>query len=69
MQTTSRLRELRDKASLSQEELAERSGVSRTTITDLELGKRKPHPKTRRKLAEALGVEPAELMDSETGGG
>lgn len=69
MQTTSRLRELRDKASLSQEELAERSGVSRTTITDLELGKRKPHPKTRRKLAEALGVEPAELMDSEAGGG
>jgi transcriptional regulator with XRE-family HTH domain len=69
LQTTSRLRELRDKASLSQEELAERSGVSRTTITDLELGKRKPHPKTRRKLAEALGVEPAELMDSEAGGG
>jgi transcriptional regulator with XRE-family HTH domain len=69
LQTTSRLRELRDKASLSQEELAELASVSRTTIAELELGKRTPHPKTRRKLAEALGVEPAELMDSETGGG
>ena len=69
MQTTSRLRELRNEASLSQEELAERAGVSRTTIADLELGKRKPHPKTRRKLAEALGVAPVKLMDSETGGG
>jgi transcriptional regulator with XRE-family HTH domain len=67
LQTTSRLRALRDKASLSQEELAELSGVSRTTITDLERGKRRPHPKTRRKLAEALGVAPVELMDRENG--
>ena len=63
MQTTSRLRELRDHASLSQVELAERAGVSRATIADLELGKRRPQPKTRRKLAEALGVEPHELSD------
>jgi transcriptional regulator with XRE-family HTH domain len=69
LQTTTRLRALRVRASLSQEELAELSGVSRTTITDLELGKRRPHPKTRRKLAEALGVAPVELMESETGGG
>jgi transcriptional regulator with XRE-family HTH domain len=69
LQTTSRLRELRNEASLSQEELAERAGVSRTTIAYLELGKRRPQPKTRRKLAEALGVAPVELMDSETGGG
>jgi transcriptional regulator with XRE-family HTH domain len=61
LQTTPRLRELRDKASLSQEELAERAGVSRTTIAELELGKRKPQPKTRRKLAKALGVAPHEL--------
>ena len=61
MQKTSHLRELRDRASLSQEELAERAGVSRATIADLELGKRSPQPKTRRKLAEALGVEPHQL--------
>jgi len=61
LQTTSRLRELRDRASLSQQELAARAGVSRATIADLERGNRKPQPKTRRKLAEALGVEPYEL--------
>lgn len=61
MLKTPRLRELREHASLSQMELAERSGVSRATIADLERGKRKPHPRTRRKLAEALKVEPHEL--------
>jgi transcriptional regulator with XRE-family HTH domain len=59
---TRRLRELRDRASFSQMELSERSGVSRATIADLELGKRGAQPKTRRKLAEALGVEPWELI-------
>jgi transcriptional regulator with XRE-family HTH domain len=54
-------RELRDRVSLSQEELAEKSGVSRATIADLEAGKRTAQPKTRRKIAEALGVEPHEL--------
>jgi transcriptional regulator with XRE-family HTH domain len=63
MQTTSRLRELRDHASLSQEDLALRARVSRTTIADLEAGKRPARPSTRRKLAEALGVEPHELSD------
>jgi transcriptional regulator with XRE-family HTH domain len=59
---TRRLRELRERVSLSQMELSERSGVSRATIADLELGKRGAQPKTRRKLAEALGVEPWELV-------
>lgn len=61
MQKTTPIRELRQRASLSQQELAERSGVSRATIADLELGRRHPQPKTRRKIAEALGVEPHEL--------
>jgi transcriptional regulator with XRE-family HTH domain len=59
---TRRLRELRERVSLSQMELSERSGVSRATIADLELGKRGAQPKTRRKLAAALGVEPWELI-------
>jgi transcriptional regulator with XRE-family HTH domain len=59
---TRRLKELRERVSLSQMELSERSGVSRATIADLELGKRGAQPKTRRKLAEALGVEPWELV-------
>jgi transcriptional regulator with XRE-family HTH domain len=63
MQKTSRLRELRDHASLSQEDLARRARVSRATVADLEAGKRPARPSTRRKLAEALGVEPHELSD------
>jgi transcriptional regulator with XRE-family HTH domain len=61
MQKTSRLKELRDKAALSQEDLAKRSGVARATVADLESGKRPARPSTRRKLAEALGVAPHEL--------
>lgn len=64
MQKTTYLRELRDRASLSQEELAAKSGVSRATIADLETGKRTAQPKTRRKIAEALGVEPHELSET-----
>ena len=63
MLRTRRLRELRERVSLSQMELSERSGVSRATIADLELGKRGAQPKTRRKLAAALGVEPWELVE------
>jgi transcriptional regulator with XRE-family HTH domain len=59
---TTRLRKLRERASFSQMELSERSGVSRATIADLELGKRGAQPKTRRKLAKGLGVEPWELV-------
>jgi transcriptional regulator with XRE-family HTH domain len=59
---TRRLRELRERVSFSQMELSELSGVSRATIADLELGKRGAQPRTRRKLAKALGVEPWELV-------
>jgi transcriptional regulator with XRE-family HTH domain len=60
---TPRLRQLRERATLSQEDLAERSNVSRATIADLEGGKRSARPSTRRKLAEALGVRPDELSE------
>jgi transcriptional regulator with XRE-family HTH domain len=60
---TPRLRELRERAALSQEDLAKKSGVSRATIADLEASKRPARPSTRRKLAEGLGVEAHELSD------
>jgi transcriptional regulator with XRE-family HTH domain len=58
---TPRLREWRARAALSQEELSDHSGVSRATIADLEAGNRGAQPRTIRKLAEALGVEPEDL--------
>lgn len=56
------LRRLRDRAMLSQRELAELSGVSRDAITRLESKDRSALPSTGRKLAKALGVEPQELI-------
>jgi transcriptional regulator with XRE-family HTH domain len=45
--------------------LAERSGVAYDTINRLELGKQDAQPRTIRRLAEALGVQPKELMKGE----
>ena len=51
------LRELRVKAQLTQEELAEAAGLSTRTVSDLERGvNRRAHKDTARLLADALGV-------------
>ena len=50
-----RIREVRESKSMTQEELAEKSGVSRTTISQLENGEMKnTTSKTLLKLAQAL---------------
>src|SRR5579859_4491294 len=52
------LRSYRTRAGLSQEELAERAGLSRRGIADLERGaRRSPHPATVRRLLEALELD------------
>lgn len=56
------LHEARVKTALSQEELAHRSDVHRTQISQLELGKRLPRLDTLIKIAGALGVEPCALV-------
>jgi transcriptional regulator with XRE-family HTH domain len=61
MPKTPRLREWRERATLSQEELKDRSSVSRATIADLEAGNRGAQPRTVRRLAAALGVDPSDL--------
>ena len=60
-----RLRELRVERAYTLRALGERSGVAYDTINKLELGRRPAHASTVRKLAEALGVEPRELMKRE----
>ena len=57
-----RLRELRRLRVLTLRELEEESGVSYNTIWRLENGYREARPSTIRKLAAALGVDPAELV-------
>ena len=55
------LRELRERAVLTQAELADLAGVTPATVSDLEMGKRKPRPSTIRKLGRALKVKAAEI--------
>jgi transcriptional regulator with XRE-family HTH domain len=59
------LRELRVERALSLRALAQRSGVAFDTINKLELGHRPARLVTIRKLADALDVEPKELMKGE----
>jgi predicted ATPase/transcriptional regulator with XRE-family HTH domain len=61
MSFSSLLRRLRSAASLSQEDLAERAGLSKRGISDLERGARlAPRPETVRMLADALELGDAE---------
>ena len=63
-----RLRELRRTRVLSMRELEELSGVSYNTIWRLETGRTGAQPRTIRRIAAALGVEPAELVKGELDG-
>ena len=57
-----RLRRLRRERALSQQDVERMTGVAQATLSDLEGGKRGARASTLRKLAEALAVEPRELM-------
>ncbi len=61
----SSLRRLRELRALSQRELAALAGLSVTTVNRIETGQHKPMPKTVRKLAEALGASPEELLSEQ----
>lgn len=56
------LRQLREDQVLGQRDLAARAGISQQTIVDIEAGRITPRPQTVRKLATALGIEPAALL-------
>jgi DNA-binding XRE family transcriptional regulator len=58
-----RLRALRAKHGVSQDELARLTDVHSTAIGRLERGKREPRLTTILKLARGLGVKPGELLD------
>jgi transcriptional regulator with XRE-family HTH domain len=60
-----RLKALRHQRVLTLRELEQRSGVAYNTIWHLENGKRGAQPRTLRKLARALNVEPEELVKTE----
>lgn len=59
------LRTIRKKSGLSQEDLAEKAGFSRSYYTEIETGKRNISLLNLHRLAEALGVTPADLLISQ----
>ena len=58
----SKLKELRESKGLSQRELSRRSGVPAATINRLEQGNDQPSFKDAKKLADALALDPKELI-------
>lgn len=58
-----RIKELRNKLGISQEELGFRSGVHRTYIASLEVGKRNVSISTLEKIVIALNVSLSEFFD------
>jgi transcriptional regulator with XRE-family HTH domain len=62
-----RLRALREAACKSQGELADKAGLSRTFVNQLEAGNRDPSLSTLTRLARALGVKLEALIGAEGG--
>lgn len=58
-----RIKELRNRKGMSQEILAEESGLSLRTIQRIENGETEPTGDTLKRLANALNVNPDELID------
>ena len=58
-----KLRRQRTRRALTQAELAERAGVTTATVARIERDEIEPRMTTLRKLAAALEVDPADLVD------
>jgi transcriptional regulator with XRE-family HTH domain len=53
----------RKRLGLTQEQVAERSGVHATEVSRIEAGKRDPKVSTLRRLARAVEVPPGQLLE------
>jgi transcriptional regulator with XRE-family HTH domain len=62
VQIGERLRQLREERALRQEDLAALAGIGKNTVNRIEKNHTEPHMTTIRKLADALEVEPRELV-------
>jgi transcriptional regulator with XRE-family HTH domain len=57
------LRAARKELGLSQEQVAERSGVHATEVSRIEAGKRDPRVSTVERLAAAVRLKPGQLLE------
>ena len=58
-----KIKHLRDARALTQEELAKKVGITVAALSRIERNQAEPRATTRRKLAQALGVDPVELVE------
>jgi DNA-binding XRE family transcriptional regulator len=56
------LRQVRQTSGLTQRELGELAGVGKSTVFELEVGRRGAYPRTVRRLAKALETEISNLV-------
>ncbi len=64
MSLGNKILELRKKNGLSQEQLGEKVGVTRQTISNWELGETTPNPEQLKHLSSALNISIDELLDN-----
>ena len=57
------VRRLREEKGWSPEDYADRAGIHRTYVSDIERGRRNPTVTVVEKLAKPLGVKPGRLLD------
>jgi transcriptional regulator with XRE-family HTH domain len=65
MKIGAQVKRTRERVLLTQQELADRAGIGLTTLNRIENDHAEPHFRTIRKLAKALGVDPAALIPEE----
>jgi len=65
---TNRIKEFRERAGLSQVEVARRARMASTNLNAIENGRLAPWPKVKRALARALKTTQEELFPTEKGG-
>ena len=63
VQIGKKLKEVRIRRLLTQEELAEKAGLSPSTVVNIERDRSEPHFSTIRRLALALEVDPTSLLE------
>jgi hypothetical protein len=63
MDVATKIRSLREIAGLSQAELAKMARTTQPALSAYESGARRPNDKTIRRIVEAAGVRPSEILD------
>ncbi len=57
-----KLKDVRIRRAMSQDDLADKAGIGKNTVNRLERNRTENRPSTLRKLARALDVDPGELV-------